>query len=690
MAENTRLAELLDQWESLRGKGQVLSPDELCRDCPDLAAEAGHRIRAIEAINRLIQSTDDRSFSSTADRDDSVTPAEPGEFPSALGRYRLDEVVGQGGFGQVWRGFDPELQRQVAIKVPRPDRTSSASQAQAFLREARKVACLKHPGIVAVHDVGREGPYFFIVSDWIDGTSLAQMTARGRLGFNQTAAIIIEVAQALHFAHLHDIVHRDIKPGNILLDAQNRAYLTDFGIAVTEDELVHEPGTLCGTPAYMSPEQIRGENCAINARTDIYSLGVVLYELLTGRLPFRAKGLEDIRRAIVDGEPRPPRTIDDSIPIEVETICLKAMSKRPADRFSTAKDMAASLQSTCRGMKSFPAADGAPFDFGSELPRDADKPATAKTSTSLAKLAESLGLSTTKLMQAAREVLRVEIRTPSYPLSPDQIDRLREAFPEGRTGRVGNDDALRQPPLRLDLGAGVVLEMRMIPAGTFVMGSPPDEEGHNDDEIEHEVSISRPFYMGQYLVTQEQFERVMDFNPSYFRESNLPVEMVAWFDSYLFCEMLTKRFGRPFRLPTEAEWEYACRAGTTTPFHTGAAVTTQFANFDGKFTYGNGPQGLSRWKTTPVDAFPPNPWNLHDMHGNVWEWCGDWYGHYDDHAVVDPTGPAEGDIRVLRGGSWFHGPADCRSAQRDALDPGRRHSLYGFRVVTECMWESRQ
>ena len=306
----------------------------------------------------------------------------------------------------------------------------------------------------------------------------------------------------------------------------------------------------------------------------------------------------------------------------------------------------------------------------------------------LSDLATSLDIPATELMRKVREILNLEVRTPSFLLTSSQVERLQTALfgPPGSASiasAAGQSDS-SNVPLRLDLGADVVLELLWVPAGTFSMGSPPCDEGHNDDEVEHRVIIGKPIYLGQHLVSQEQFEQMAGFNPCYFKSSKLPVEMVSWYDSVSFCEQLSEKFGRRFRLPTEAEWEYACRAGTTTAFSTGATITTQQANFDGWFTYGQIPQGLSRRETTPIGSFPPNPWGFFDMHGNVWEWCSDWYGQYESGPVLDPEGPAEGEIRILRGGSWFHSPADCRSAQRDALDPGRRHSIYGFRVAADA------
>ena len=159
--------------------------------------------------------------------------------------------------------------------------------------------------------------------------------------------------------------------------------------------------------------------------------------------------------------------------------------------------------------------------------------------------------------------------------------------------------------------------------------------------------------MGVHQVTQAQWQAVMGANPSHFKgESNLPVENVSWDECVAFCEALGKKDGKPYRLPTEAEWEYACRAGTTTPFHFGGTITVNQANYDGNYTYGNGKKGVYRQKTTPVGSFPANAWGLFDMHGNVWEWCADWYGPYPEEELKDPQGFVGGDRRVCRGGSW--------------------------------------
>ena len=187
--------------------------------------------------------------------------------------------------------------------------------------------------------------------------------------------------------------------------------------------------------------------------------------------------------------------------------------------------------------------------------------------------------------------------------------------------------------------------------------------------------------MGVYTVTQEQWQEVMGNNPSHFKgEKNLPVEYVFWNDCQEFIKKLQEKDKKLYRLPSEAEWEYAFRAGTKAPFHFGETIATDQANYDGDFIYGDGKKGVNRQKTMPVGSFPANAWGLHDMHGNVWQWCQDWYGEYPQKDVVDPKGPENGKLRVLRGGSWVFGPEDCRSACRDKDEPGLRSGNYGLRV----------
>jgi formylglycine-generating enzyme required for sulfatase activity len=216
-----------------------------------------------------------------------------------------------------------------------------------------------------------------------------------------------------------------------------------------------------------------------------------------------------------------------------------------------------------------------------------------------------------------------------------------------------------------------------IPPGTFMMGSPKGEEGRGDGDFQHKVTLTKGFYMGVHTVTQGQWRAFMGNNPSRFQPGmelpverfkggkNCPVENISWNDCQEFIKKLRKKEKKAYRLPTEAEWEYACRAGTTTPFHFGETISTDQVNYNGNFTYGNGKKGVMRDKTTPVGSFPANAWGLHDMHGNVYQWCQDyWSDGYPHKDVVDPTGPEKGQFRVARGGSWHGEPRFCRSSNR--------------------------
>ena len=227
----------------------------------------------------------------------------------------------------------------------------------------------------------------------------------------------------------------------------------------------------------------------------------------------------------------------------------------------------------------------------------------------------------------------------------------------------------------------VGMKLVLIPPGEFAMGSPAEEEWHRDDEVLHRVTLTKAFYIGATEVTQGQWKAMMGKNPSFSTGDALPVDTVTWEEAVAFCRKLSAKEGAPYRLAREAEWEYACRAGTTTPFHTGATITADTANYDGTQTYAGGPKGKFRETSIAVGSFPPNAWGLYDVHGNVWEWCADWYGEYPPGDVTDPTGPARGEKRVVRGGCWINFPAVCRSANRGKTAPVSWNFHFGFRVV---------
>ena len=225
---------------------------------------------------------------------------------------------------------------------------------------------------------------------------------------------------------------------------------------------------------------------------------------------------------------------------------------------------------------------------------------------------------------------------------------------------------------KADLGKDVKLEMVLIPAGTFRMGSPESEEDRDDDETQHEVTLTKPFYLGTYTVTQEQWEAVMGNNPSEVKEARLPVTDVSWENCQEFVKKLNEKTNGGYRFPTEAEWEYACRAGTTTAYSVGDNITPNDANYRDSHIF----------EPVEVGGYEPNAFGLYDMHGNVWEWCEDWYGDYPAGSVTDPKGPSTGESRVLRGGSFFINESLARSSIRNLITPSIRYDFdYGFRLA---------
>lgn len=331
--DRDKIADLLVQWEEAFEGGKDIPAEELCSDCPHLTQELQTRIQSLKTTSW----TKKDPARPLTDLRESEAKDISGEVLSE--RYCLDALLGSGGYGQVYRGLDLKLQRAVAVKIGHA-RTSS----DLLLDEARRVAKLKHPGIVAVHDCGEHEGHLYLVFELVEGQSLAELSRTQKLSVRESVSIVATVADALHYAHQKELFHRDIKPENILIDASGNSLIADFGIACTLDELEKGRSISSGTLAYMAPEQVASETQLLDGRCDVHALGILLFELLTGKSPFPAKHSSELREQILFRPPLKLREVDSLLPRELEDICFKAMAKHPGDRFSSAEAFAEELR----------------------------------------------------------------------------------------------------------------------------------------------------------------------------------------------------------------------------------------------------------------------------------------------------------------------------------------------------------
>jgi serine/threonine-protein kinase len=342
--ENPETLVLLDAYlEQLQGGGQ---PDRqaILQRHPELEST----LDCLEALERLAPA---------GELEESVEGgggegAPPGRLPfDTFGPFEILEEIGRGGMGVVYKARQPELDRLVAIKMILASHLASPEHVRRFQDEARAAAALRHSHIVHIHEVGQWHGQHYFAMEYIDGESLAERTARGPADPNDAARLVRTVARAVHHLHQHGIVHRDLKPSNILLDSEGEPYVSDFGLAkvFTADSKATATGVIAGTPCYMAPEQAAGQGAQVGPAADVYSLGAILYELLTGQPPFRRENPLETLLMVLGSEPVPPRQVNGRIPRELEWVCLKCLSRSPADRYASAEALADDLERFLRG-----------------------------------------------------------------------------------------------------------------------------------------------------------------------------------------------------------------------------------------------------------------------------------------------------------------------------------------------------
>ena len=624
-----------------------------------------------------------------------------------LGRYRPSNALAKGAFGKTFVAVDEAKPSKplCVIKQFAPKDPSSASIAlRLFQHEAEQLDRLgKHPQIPELMAHFEQDQRQYIVQEFVDGQNLKdELKSRGIL-FDEAEIIQLlrELLPVLNFIHGSGVIHRDIKPDNIIRRSSDQTlFLIDFGAAkhaVSETALA-APGTVIGTPHYDAPEQAVGQ---ATFASDIYGLAATCVHLMTGESPnYRLY-------SHAEGGWVWKKYLKSPVSEQFATVLNKMLARELKDRYKSSAEVIQALQILLYSGSSSGSTSGIISALVNAainpvvtpaLPIPKNQPHKVRAKKSIDSSLSVFELKNFKFQVATVAYKQTGLFGLTKTCEIFKVTKEAEFF----TGYIG---------------LGRTFEMVFIPGGNFQMGSPESESDRKSHESPPHLVKVAPFFMGKYPVTQEQWDVVVSLPkvsrnlkplPSNFKGLNRPVERISWHDAVEFCARLSRKMEQVYRLPTEAEWEYACRAGTTTPFHFGKTITSDLANYNGEKVYGFGGKGKSRLETSSVGSFQvANAFGLYDMHGNVWEWCSDpWHDNYDnapsdssiwendsneDTAIYEQDGTisqtnsrenlADNGYRVLRGGSWGNDPWDCRSACRLKDLPSTEYSDYGFRIV---------
>ena len=539
-----------------------------------------------------------------------------------IDRFYIVEALAEGGFGHTYIAEDHSLRTKpkcvlkhlnpIKENLPYLPRIKELFEKEAAILRQLSVYCNQIPRFI---DYFEEHGELYLVQEWIDGSTLRQELLPGKkLTQIETLQLVIDILTPLDFCHQEQLIHRDIKPDNILrrkivgeasLKENRQIIIIDFGMAKDQEKSSGNSLSYGGTPGYAAMEQVRGKPCLAS---DVYAVGIIAIEALTGMKP------QDFQYD------------EGTLEIDWRPYC------HVTDAFA---------------------------DVLSRMVRQIPN----------------------RRYQTAAEALKA-IPQPTSPTSDLHRTYSFETVTLDKSGKIIKKTPGTAKYLAFDLGNGIFLDIVDVKPGRFIMGS----EESDREKPPHLVSVPG-FYIGKYAVTQEQYLAIMGKNPSGFQGAKLPVEQVSWDDAQEFCTKLTQKTRKNFRLPSEAEWEYACRAETTTPLSFGETITPHVVNYNNINPYTKAPKNAyRRLKTTPVGKFPPNSFGLYDLHGNVWEWCLDtWHDSYQGAPVNGSpwieTNKNNTQQRLIRGGGWFSPVHHCRSGFRAGRSAGDRHSIIGFRVI---------
>jgi formylglycine-generating enzyme required for sulfatase activity/tRNA A-37 threonylcarbamoyl transferase component Bud32 len=587
----------------------------------------------------------------------------------------------EGGFGRTYLAEDSQkLNETCVIKqlAPKQSGTDALKKAtELFIEEAKRLQDLgKNPQIPTLFAYFEDNGFLYLVQQFIKGENLLdELEQKGKYNENQIRELLLDLLPSLKFIHERQVIHRDIKPENIMRRASDgKLVLIDFGASKQLTTTVHtQIGTQIGSYGYSPLEQIQGGEAY--PASDLFALGATCFHLLTGVHPFNLWTINGFSW-VNNWRQHLPSPVSQ----ELRKVVHKLLKIEIQERYQSADKVIKDIQ----------------------IPPTIYVPSGGNQSSQNQILGNS-GSSQNQISQnqiSRNSPTTINRRgfiygglflggiTVAFVGQNLFFGKKTFSFEVVSTNASGNIINRRNESAKYfteDLGSGVTLEMVEIPGGTFIMGSPENEAGRAYEDPQHQVTVPG-FFMAKYQLTQAQYQAITGNNPSRFEGDNRPVEQVSWNDAVTFCEKLSQKTQKNYRLPSEAEWEYACRAGTTTPFYFGESITPELVNYDGNYTYGSAPKGQYRQQTTDVGSFPPNAFGLYDMHGNVWEWCFDDY--IDSYSDAPKDGSAltgRSNEKVLRSGSWGIHPNYCRSASRLYLAAGS-DDAGGFRVVCGAAW----
>ena len=647
------------------------------------------------------------------------------------GHFQIIKRLGGGSFGQTYLAENiQQFRHQCVVKQLRSlaDRPATFELIKnLFEREAKALYEIgRHheqiPSLIAYFEENRQ---FYLVQEFIEGHDLTQELTQGKQFPESDVIELLEnILKPLAFLHQNQVIHRDIKPSNLMRRRQDgKIILIDFGaikeLSVTEiinTEGQTKVGTIIGTAGYMPSEQGLGKP---KFASDVYAVGIIAIQALTG---LKVEQLEENPET---GELVWQHRVQ--ITPEFSAILEKMVRYHFRERYPTANEALKAIQelsespSKATNTVSKNNSEITPVKLTSQTKKERIiGPNLAESNPVIAGLMQRRRLlKWSALIGAGVGIAFVErsvvdfvyfnyLSSPEIfdldsPILPPKVklEKLEkfdfEVLNLDKRGHVIERSNRQAQYFTEDLGNDITLEMVAIPGGTFIMGSPKllflsSEKGsYADERPQHKVTVP-PFFMSKFPVTQAQWravaslpkvERDLKLYPSYFKGDRLPVESVNWYDAVEFCQRLSQKTGREYRLPSEAKWEYAARAGTTTPFYFGETITSELANYDGNYTYASESKGEYREKTTPVGSFVPNAFGLYDMHGLVWEWCADtWHENYHGAPTDGSAWLKDGNENrsALRGGSWLNNPQLCRSAVRVHDNRVLDSNLFGFRV----------